>query len=151
MPLEFEGPTRVLLDLVLRFRFLPRLPLHIVRRVRAAVLQGLNVIDHVASARSSCRTSCWTRVVAAEGTPGRSGPCDPAARITGTGLAADGGSRVRSGRPAARTFSPARSTAGAGSPGIGSDGQEQPEKREGKADQVLRLHEGIVCAAPQTP
>ena len=71
MPLEFEGPTRVLLDLVLRFRLLPRLPLHIVRRVRSA---------------------------------------------------------------------------GARTPGISGGGQNQAKKRDDEADQVLSLHERIVCA-----
>src|SRR5258708_2919587 len=36
---------------------------------------------------------------------------------------------------------------GAINPDIGGTSQDQAKKREGKANQVIRLHEGIVCAA----
>jgi hypothetical protein len=49
---------------------------------------------------------------------------DPVAGVASTGLAA-GRSRVRSDRPAARSVNPVGSPAGAGSPGIGGDSQDQ--------------------------
>ena len=39
---------------------------------------------------------------------------------------------------------------GAGTPGIGSDGQEQAQERQGKAGQALSFHKGLVQAARQS-
>ena len=137
-----------LLHSVLCFRRFPTLPLQIVRRVSATVLQGLNVIDHVTSAWPFRRASTRTGIVVAEGALGRRAQGDPATCVAGTGLAASRGSRVRSDRLAARSFSPAGSPAWAGSPRFG--GQEQGQDRQGKADQALSIHNELVGTAFQS-
>ena len=82
--------SRCLLDPILRLRLLDRLPLHVFRLVRTAVLQRDDVIHDVAGAGARCATSRWAWVFTLELPPGCSRSHDAAAGVALAGGTACG-------------------------------------------------------------